>query len=329
MKQSLILFLTIISLVSCHSKKPVDSIYYNAAIYQLDSGFHVSDAIAIDSGRIVAIGKESEIRARFNARKWTDLRGKFVYPGLIDAHSHFIAYGSGLKITNLTGTKSMDEIISRLKEHYHNHPSEWILGRGWDQNNWPEKVFPDKSVLDKVFPDKPVCLDRIDGHALFVNSRVLKMAGITSKTHIDGGSVLHNLKGVPSGVLIDNAMSLINPVYPKDNAGTRAIGLMEAQKECIAAGLTTVSDAGLDAGEINFIDSLQKTGDLKIRVYAMINPTDENISKYLVKGIVNTGRLIVRSIKLFADGALGSRGALLIEPYSDDPGNKGLQLESC
>lgn len=315
-----------LSLLSCQTRKPVDSIYYHAKIYQIDSCFDIADAMAIDSGTIVAIGKVRDILDHYHAKKNIDLEGKFVYPGFIDAHSHFTAYGLSLINANLTGTKSLTEIISRLKEHSKDHPSEWILGRGWDQNNWPEKVFPDKSVLDLAFPDKPVCLDRIDGHAKFVNSVVLKLAGITSKTYVNGGSILHNSRGEPSGVLIDNAMNLINSVYPVENKGTRLNSIIEAQKECLKVGLTMVSDAGLDALQISFIDSLQKSGNLRIRVYAMINPTHENIEKYMKQGIVNTGRLVVRSVKLFADGALGSRGAFLIEPYNDDRGNKGLLL---
>jgi predicted amidohydrolase YtcJ len=328
MKQSIFILITMLSLVSCQQRKPVDSIYYNAYIYQVDSGFHIADAIAIDSGRIIAVGKESDIRDRFSTSNWNDLEGKFVYPGFIDGHSHFLSYGLGLKNADLSGTKSMDEIVSRLTEHSKKHPSDWILGRGWDQNNWKEKEFPDKSILDRTFPDKPVCLERIDGHALFVSSKVLQLAGITSKTKIDGGSILHDKKGEPTGVLIDNAMSLVTFVFPKDNSETLISALKEAEKECFAVGLTMVTDAGLDAGEIELIDRLQHSDSLKIRVYAMLNPNDVNVEKYMKTGIVNTGRLIVRSVKMYADGALGSRGAHMIDAYSDDPGNMGLQVNT-
>ncbi len=326
MKNYILILIAMLSLISCRPRKLVDAIYYHAAIYTVDSNFRTADAMAIDSGRIVAIGKESDIRARYSTSNWNDLDGKYVYPGFIDAHSHFTGFGLGLRHADLFGAKSMDEILSRLKEHQSKMNSEYVLGRGWDQNNWQEKTFPDKSILDKAFPGKFVFLERVDGHALFVNSMVLEKAGITAKTQIEGGSIVHEKTGEPTGILIDNAMSLVASVYPSDNKETLKLTLEDAQKACLAAGLTTVSDAGLDAVQIELIDSLQHQDSLKIRVYAMLNPTDENVEKYVKKGILNTGRLIICSIKMYADGALGSRGALMIETYSDDPGNKGLQL---
>ena len=326
MKQSILILLVMLSILSCRPRKLVDAIYYNAKIYTVDSSFRIADALAIDSGRIIEIGKESDIRARYSTSNWNDLEGKYVYPGFIDAHSHFLGFGLGLRHADLFGAKSMEEIISRLKEHLSVKPSEYVLGRGWDQNNWQEKVFPDKAILDKAFPGKYVYLERVDGHALFVSTNVLQQAGITAKTKIDGGSIVHDKNGEPTGVLIDNAMSLVASVYPKDNEETLKSTLKNAQKECLAVGLTTVSDAGMDAAQVELIDSLQQQDSLMIRVYAMLNPTDENIEKYVKHGVLNTGRLIVCSIKMYADGALGSRGALMIEPYSDEPGNKGLQV---
>ena len=316
----------IMLLTSCGSRKQADAIYYNAVIYTVDSVMSKAEAMAIKDGRVLKTGSERELRKEFRASEWINLEGKTVYPGFFDAHCHFYGYGLGLQYADLRGTHSQEEIIDRLKEKQKTHPTEWIMGRGWDQNLWKNTAFPDKALLDKAFPDKPVWLERIDGHAYFVNSRVLGLAGITSKTRIEGGTVLLNAKGEPSGVLIDNAMELINPILPKPDSATNTRALLEAQQNCLAVGLTCVADAGLDASTISLISRLQEENKLKLRYYAMISPSEENIEKHLLNGPFNNGRLVISSVKLYADGALGSRGALLIKPYSDDPGSQGLLL---
>jgi predicted amidohydrolase YtcJ len=313
---------------SCKTgSQKADLLVYNATIYTVDEAFTTANAMVIKDGLILETGDFDDLKARYSATEELDMEGKFVYPGLIDPHSHFYGYGLGLQNANLVGTKSFDEIIEILKEHHNNFPSEWIIGRGWDQNNWPVKEFPHKRDLDKHFKDTPVLLIRVDGHAAIANSEALKRAGINPGAEVAGGSFLMQ-RGELTGVLIDNAISEVRKFLPAADYEDKVNALLQAQKNCFAVGLTSVSDAGLDKETILLIDSLQKSGDLKMRVYVMINPTKENFEHFMEKGIYKTDHLNVRSVKLFADGALGSRGARMIESYSDDPGNVGLLLET-
>ncbi len=227
---------------------------------------------------------------------------------------------------DLRGTRSFNEVLERVQKFAETHPdNEWILGRAWDQNDWEEKEFPVNNQLNKLFPNKPVVLRRVDGHALIANDAALKKAGITAETKVDGGNVvLRNRK--PTGVLIDNAMELLFKIIPKVNKQIARNALLDAQKNCFAVGLTSVDDAGLDKSTVLLIDSLQKSAKLKMRIYAMLTPTKENADYFITKGIYKTNYLNVRSIKLYADGALGSRGACLLHPYHDDPGNCGFLI---
>ena len=203
--------------------------------------------------------------------------------------------------------------------------SEWVLGRGWDQNDWEVQAFPARDQLDKLFPGKPVLLTRIDGHAALANTVAMEMAGITAETSVDGGSVRVE-NGKPTGILIDNAINLVSKLIPESTTGKKIKALLHAQENCFAVGLTGIHDAGLGRESIKLIDSLQQSGMLNMRIYAMLSPGEKNFEAFMYKGIYKTDYLNVRSIKLFADGALGSRGALMLESYSDDPGNTGLQL---
>ncbi|MEP7170512.1 MAG: amidohydrolase, partial [Bacteroidota bacterium] len=201
----------------------------------------------------------------------------------------------------------------------------WILGRGWDQNDWSIKEFPDKTILDSLFPNTPVFLMRVDGHAILVNQKTLDIAGITSKTKITGGEV-EVKNGILTGILIDNAKDSVRKLIPEFTEELKAEALMTGQKNCFEVGLTTVSDAGLEREKISLIDSLQKSSQLKMRVYAMITYDDENKKYYFERGKYKTDRLNVCSFKIYADGALGSRGACLLQPYSDKPGHYGFLL---
>lgn len=203
----------------------------------------------------------------------------------------------------------------------------WLVGRGWDQNDWATKTFPTKDKLDAAFPDIPVALMRVDGHALLVNSKTLRLAQVTAGSKLPGGEILVQ-NGQPTGVLVDNAMQLIKRVIPQPDNTDKARMLLNAQKACVALGLTTVSDAGISPAEINLIDSMQKAGKLKIRDYAMISLGEPNLNYFLKRGPFQTDRLTVRSFKLYADGALGSRGACLRRPYSDRPETGGFLLLS-
>ncbi len=322
---TLITGILLTALVSCQDTKMADLIVYNTRVCTVDQNFSLAEAFAIKDGKIVAVGKNLEILDQFDAEKELDLNGKFVYPGLIDAHCHFFSYGLNQQKADLVGTKSFEEILTILKEHDQKFQSEWVLGRGWDQNDWEVQEFPTNKQLDRLFPEKPVLITRVDGHAALANSVAMEMAGITSETSVNGGSIrLEN--GKPAGILIDNAINLVSKLVPESTREDKIKALLRAQENCFAVGLTGVHDAGLGRESIKLIDSLQQTGKLKMRIYAMLSPGEKNFEAFMYKGIYKTDYLNVRSVKLFADGALGSRGALMIEPYSDDPGNYGLQL---
>jgi len=329
MKKLILVILLLPILISCSQMKTqVDLIVFNSNVYTVDNAFSIAESFAVKDGKFVAVGTTQEILDKYSAQRSINGIGQYVYPGLIDAHAHFYGYGLGL-MTNadLRGTKSPEEIVEILKTFHASHPAEWVIGRSWDQNDWEVKNFPTKDILDKAFPDNPVSLRRVDGHAAWVNSEALKRAGITAKTKVQGGEVIL-VNGEPSGVLIDNAISLVSNIIAEPTAEVSAEALLEAQKNCFAVGLTSVVDCGLDYSTVMIIDELNKGGELKIRLNAMLSPTDENFENFVKNGPYITDHLTVRSIKLYADGALGSRGALMIEPYSDDPGNRGLLMEN-
>jgi len=325
-----IFIITIISFVlimACSKRQKVDLIVTNATIYTVDSTFSTKQSMAIGNGKIIAIGTNQEIDSKYEASNNIDASGKYIFPGFIDPHCHFLGYGTSLSNASLSGAKTWNEVIERLVVHQKEFPSEWVQGRGWNQNEWDIKEFPTNELLDKAFPNKPVFIVRIDGHAAIANSYALKMAGVTEASKKEGGELIKKGEKL-TGVLVDNAIELVRVIIPEISRSTVELALLKAQENCFAVGLTSVSDAGTDLKDLLLIDSLQKTGKLKMRIYAMLNPTAENFNYFLSKGIYSTDNLTVRSIKLFADGALGSRGALLLQPYSDAPNTKGLQVES-
>ncbi len=322
--------ITIISIsliMACSKRQKVDLIIANATIYTVDLTFSKANCMAISSGKIVALGTYQEIESSFTSEDKIDANGKFIYPGFIDPHCHFLGYGLTLSNASLSGAKTWNEVVERLEEHQKEFPSDWVQGRGWNQNEWDIKEFPTKDLLDKAFPDKPVFIIRIDGHTAIANSLALKMAGVDEKTYIEGGELIMK-NGKLTGVLVDNAIELVKVKIPEVQKSIKEKALLKAQENCFGVGLTSVSDAGTDLRDVLLMDSLQKSGSLKMRIYAMLNPTTENLNHFLSKGIYSTDNITVRSIKLFVDGALGSRGALLLQPYSDAPNTKGLQVES-
>lgn len=313
---------------SCsRADRKADLILTGGVIYTVDPGFSTAQALAVRDGKILAVGSSQEITGRYRADEVRELEGNFVYPGWIDAHCHFFGYGMNLNSADLVGTGSVDEIIRRLQEHRSAHPSPWLTGRGWDQNDWEVQEFPDRKMLDEHFPDIPVLLRRIDGHAAWVNTRALELAGISGETQVDGGAVLLG-NGEPSGILVDNAIALVDRLIPPPTREEMVHALLQAEKNCFSVGLTSVQDAGLSYETVAMIDSLYREGALKIRMNTWLSPSRENFEQFVKKGPYQTDRLSVNTIKLFADGALGSRGARLIEPYSDDPGNYGLFVSS-
>ena len=312
-------------ITSCQYRK-ADWVVFNANVYTVNDSFEKVTAFAIKDGKFLSVGGDEIIDLFPNALKF-DAKGLPIYPGFIDAHCHFFNLGLSLAQVDLRGSKSIGEIEKRLLSYTKNSPSDIIIGRGWDQNLWKNKAFPNNIFLNRLFPDKLVLLKRIDGHALLVNDLVIKKAGINSKTKVKGGSILvENNK--PTGVLVDNAMDLAMGILPPNTSKDITKALIDAEKKALENGLTTVDDAGLDKKTIQVIDSLQEIGELKIRVYAMISNTNDNLNYYLTNGIIEKEKLTVRSVKAYLDGALGSRGALLKNPYSDENKNKGLTITS-
>lgn len=322
-----LLLLIALVLTSCeYFKEKVDLVIINANVYTVDSGFSKAEAFAVHDGKFVAVGTTEKIRSVYTSNQLVDADGKTITPGLIDAHCHF--YGLGLKQqeVDLVGTKSFDEVLQRVNAYQKGNQKDFILGDGWDQNDWEIKEFPVKTRLDSLFPDIPVALERIDGHAYLVNQKALDLAGIDWSTKVEGGEIVKKWTGGYSGitgVLIDRPMSLIDSIIPTPSRSNRIRALKEAERQCLNMGLTTVNDAGLDKSTIDLIDSLQQSGELVIRIYAMVSNTPENLAHYLDNGPLKTDRLHVRSVKVYADGALGSRGAVLKKEYTDKSGHFG------
>ena len=313
-----------IALFSCQQEKlDVDLIVTNANIYTVDDEFNKQEAFAVKDGKFIAVGSSEEIINTYNSVNTINANGQTITPGLIDAHCHFLNLGFGLQQVDLRGTKSFAEVIERVVAFQEQNKLDYIMGRGWDQNDWEDKVFPSKEKLDELFPDTPIALTRIDGHAILANQAALDMGSVTVDSKIEGGEVILS-NGKLTGVLVDNAESLVMNYWPVSTKDDAINALMEAQRVCFGYGLTTVNDAGLSIEAINLIDSLQKTGDLKMRVYAMASATQKNMDYFIDKGIIKTDRLNVRSFKFYADGALGSRGAIMRDPYTDKPGHFGL-----
>lgn len=315
------------ALTSC-GKNKADLVVHHALIYTVDSAFHTADAMAVKDGKIIAVGTNDEITGKYSAVENIDAKGQAIYPGFIDAHAHFVGYGRGLFTADLFGTSSWEETVQRIKAFAEQHPDlPWIQGRGWDQNRWPGKTYPTNEELNKLFPDKPVVITRVDGHASIANQKALDLAGIKAGQTITGGSI--ELKeGKLTGVLIDNADNKVYDQIPEPTKEMFTQFLQTAQKNCFAQGLTTITDCGLGWKEIDAINELQKAGKLDMRLFVMLSDNEENLKKYLASGPLKTDKLFVHGVKVYADGALGSRGACLLQPYSDKPGWQGFLLRN-
>lgn len=305
-----------------------DLIVYNGNVYTVNDNFDKAEAFAVKDGKIVAVGTSEEIRGKYKAAEELDAEGKTIYPGFIDAHAHFYRYGLSLQSADLVDTESFKEVVQKVADHRQKYPeADWITGRGWDQNDWPVKEFPTKDTLDLLFPDTPVLLTRIDGHAALANQKALDLAGVTPQTKLVGGLVeVEN--GKMTGILVDNAIDLVSSKIPAPTEEESREALKIAEANTFAFGLTTVDDAGIDKATVDLIDDMHRKGELQMRVYAMLNPTQGNQDYYFKNGPYKTDRLNVRSFKIYSDGALGSRGACLLEPYHDKHGQYGFLLAS-
>ncbi len=324
--KTLYLSLLLLVVFSCEKgKTTVDTIVINANIYTVNNDFGKAEAFAVKDGKFVAVGNTLDIQNEYEAVTVTDAKGQTIVPGLIDAHCHFYNLGLSKLNVNLVGTRSFDDMMKRVIRFQNDKKTNFIIGRGWDQNDWEDKNYPDKKLLDQLYPAVPVALTRIDGHAMLCNQAALDLANITKDTKIEGGEIKKE-NGELTGVLIDNPMELVEAIFPKPTKKQQINALMEAQDICTGLGLTTVSDAGLDKQVIELIDSLQQAGKLKTRVYAMISNKKENLDYYLKQGKLKTERLNVQSVKVYADGALGSRGAALKAPYTDEHNHFGAMV---
>ena len=323
-----ILIIISIFCFSCDSKKNADTIVYNGIVYTVNEKFDTAQAFAVSNGKIIEVGRTDDILKKYSAKEMVDAKGQAVYPGFIDAHAHFVGYGQSLFQVDLFGSNSWEEIIDKVKKFAAEHPNEaWIRGRGWDQNKFPGKSFPTNEKLNELFPDKPVLLTRVDGHAAIANQKALSIAGVKPGQTLVGGEIeMKNSK--LTGILVDNATDLVSSKVPATTKEDYIKWLTTAEKNCFAVGLTTITDCGLMYSDVASIDRLQKKGKLNIRLYIMLSDDPANFSRYLINGPYKTDKMFVKGFKFYADGALGSRGACLLQPYSDRPNWYGFLLSN-
>lgn len=309
---------------------------HNARIYTGDPGFTLieSGAMAMsEDGEIVALGDSEPMLRMFSEAEQVDLKGKTVLPGLIDSHGHLSGLALSFTRANLVGTKSKIEVMSRLNDFAADlSEGEWLLGRGWDQNDWVEQEFPSRQDLDAQFPDRPVWLRRIDGHAAWGNSVALAQADqdLSGDWQPQGGFIHRDESGQPTGVFVDGAIALVESAVPVISRETFSAALDQAVQTLIGLGITGVHDPGIDRAMVELYQDKIREGKFPLRVYAMADGIKETLDWLCENGPFNdpSGQLVMRSVKLYGDGALGSRGAALLEDYSDDPGNRGLLFAS-
>lgn len=306
-------------------KSAADYILHNAKIYTVDAEFSMAEAMAVKDGKILEVGSNKAILSKYSSSESYNALGQTVLPGLIDAHAHFYGFGSMLQTADLTGLESWDAVVEKLAEFAKSHKEGWLVGRGWDQNRWAEKEFPTKEKLDRLFPDRPVYLTRVDGHAAIVNQKALDIAGYNLNTKMSGGDLLKK-DGKLTGVLIDNAKDQMATHLPTPTKAEVQQILRKAQEYSFKEGLTTIVDAGLDYPIVEEIEAMHKSGALKIGLHVMLSDSDTNFNWLKSRGIIKTDRLFVNGMKFYADGALGSRGACLLHPYSDEASNTGFLL---
>lgn len=322
-----IFFISLLVSGCAHKGQEVDLIIHNAKIYTIDASNNIFEAIAISDGIIIELGPEHQILNKYKAKKIIDAQMKPIYPGFIDAHCHFIGYGLALQNINLVGTKSFNEVLTKVKEYKIDPNQPWIQGGGWDQNDWKDKTYPNKKKLDSIFPNTPIILRRIDGHAAIVNQKALDLANISVDTKLENGEILKE-NGRLTGVLIDGAVEKVTEIIPESTNSLKAKAILQAQQNCFSVGLTTVDDCGISKSEVFLLDSLHKSGELKLRVYAMLKDSKENFDYFLESGPFYTDKLSVNSFKFYADGSLGSRGAAMLTPYADLPDHLGYMMNS-
>ena len=353
MKQLLSFFsVSLMSILGLNAQNQTDTIIYKAEkIYTADTGFSVATSMVVSNGVILYIGSDKTADSLYPKARFINYGSNIIYPGFIDAHCHFLAYTKGLSQADLVGTKSEQEVIKRLKKYVKKNkarfrttdanPKPWIVGRGWDQNDWENKEFPNMDALNKAFPNLPVCLSRIDGHAVWINQAAIKLLKLNTDTILEGGEFIMNKPvgtaylinsakspnpGTFTGICIDNAAEIVKNQIPDVPYSVWQPYLKTGLKNCHSQGLTQLVEAGIKVEDINMIQDLQSKKELSMRIYAMLACSEENLSYVSRNGMIFDDLLTVRSMKFYLDGALGSRGALLKGDYCDQLGHKGLQL---
>ncbi|MFN4110713.1 MAG: amidohydrolase, partial [Ignavibacteria bacterium] len=334
--QNLLIMFVLLSftmiLTSCSKEMP-EKIFYNGKFYSLDDKNSTYEAVAIKNGLIYDLGTSEDLLKKYPDVEKIDLQGAFVFPGFIDSHGHITGYGENLLQIDLVGTESKEQITELVNQKTQQlKEGEWIFGIGWDQNDWIDKSWPDHKILDKAAPKNPVALTRIDGHALWVNKKALELAGITKDTpNPDGGEIKKDKNGNPTGLLIDNAMNLIYKVIPPPTDEDLINTILVSTRNLVKYGITSVHDMGVNERTIKIYKKLGDDGLLSLRVHIYVDGIGDTWNKYLKEGKLTgyaNNFVNVDGIKLFVDGAMGSRGALMTEQYQDDPGNYGLLLLS-
>jgi predicted amidohydrolase YtcJ len=315
---------------TARAQAPADLIVTARHIYTVDPVRPTVAALAVRGGRIAFAGSVREAMAlRGPQTRLLELGERTVIPGIVDAHLHLLGLGQALRMVDLVGTRSYDQVIQRVAARAREvRAGEWIRGRGWNQNDWPDTRFPTNEALSRAVPDNPVVLERVDGHAILVNARALALAGITASTPDPaGGRIVRNADGSPTGVFVDNAQGLIDRVVPPPSREETRAAILAAVAEANRWGLVGVHDAGVSSGTIELYEELARAGRFSLRDYVMVSGDSADVARAFQRGpqsALYDGHLWIRAIKMFADGALGSRGAALLEDYSDDPGNRGL-----
>jgi predicted amidohydrolase YtcJ len=334
MRRFALLFLAFAAPLAAQTARPADLVVTNARIYTVDDARPVASAMAVRDGKVLFVGSVREAMAlRGAGTRLVDLGGRTVIPGMVDAHAHLLGLGQSLRTVNLFGAKSYDEVIARVVERAKGlQAGQWLQGRGWDQNQWGDTRFPTHEALSRAVPNNPVWLTRVDGHAGLANAAALRAAGVTAAS-VDpsGGRIERAAAGEPTGVFIDNAKSLVERSIPAPSREDTRRAIREAIGESQRWGLVGLHDAGESRATIDLMEEMAKAGEIPFRLYVMIGDDSAAVAHYLQRGpqsALYDNHLWIRAIKLYADGALGSRGAALLEPYSDDPNNRGLLLSA-
>ena len=319
------ILIVLFSIVLLPAQKSADLIIHNAKIYTVNQKFEIEESMAISDGKIIAVGKSKEILKKFQSKNIKNLQGKTVFPGFVDAHCHFTGYALDGWKCELWGTKSWEEIVEKMQQFSTNAPMEWLYGRSWDQNDWAVKEFPNNEKLDQLFPNRPVYLKRIDGHAAIANQKALDIARITTNTKIEGGEI-EQKNGKLTGILIDNAMLLVEKFIPEIDENLAKKYLSEMQKTCFGYGLTSVHDCGISEHQFSLLEKIQDDKILKMKIFALLQDDPKTYEKWISRGRFTDENITFGGYKVYSDGALGSRGACLIHDYSDKKDWKGFLL---